>query len=344
MRYAEVILPLPLEGTFTYSIPDELSRKAFEGFRAVVSFGKKKVYTGIILEIHTKTPEYPPKAILDIIDDHPIINRSQLDFFQWMAAYYMCALGEVVNAALPAALKLSSESFVGLNPEIDPDTININNSGRELLRTLKKNDLPLREVSELLHLKSPQKILKDLSEKGYIDLFEKVKDKYQPKIIKKIRLSGEYLEGDHLELVINRLESNPKQQDVLLSYLKEVPVLKNPASNAKGIAKSTLLKDDISPSSLKTLIKNKVLEEFEEKVSRLSSTSSGTSQNIWLSPAQKSAKAEILQSFEHQNIVLLKGITGSGKTEIYVQLIKDQITQKKQNHYIHPQPATPTPT
>ena len=342
MKYAEVILPLPLEGTFTYSIPDELSSKASEGFRAVVSFGKKKVYTGIILEIHAKTPEHPPKAIFDIIDDHPIINRSQLDFFQWMAAYYMCALGEVVNAALPAALKLSSESFVGLNPEIDPDTININNSGRELLRTLKKNDLPLREVSELLHLKRPQKMLKDLSEKGYIDLFEKVKDKYQPKIIKKIRLPGEYLEGDHLEITINRLESNPKQQDVLLSYLKEVPVLKNPDSNEKGIAKSTLLKEGISPSSLKTLIKNKVLEEFEEKVPRLFSVPSDTSQNILLSPAQKSAKSEIVKSFEHQNIVLLKGITGSGKTEVYVELIKEQITQKKQVLYLLPEIALTT--
>ncbi|MBC6410393.1 MAG: primosomal protein N' [Ekhidna sp.] len=342
LKYAEVILPLPLEKAFTYSIPDELSGKVSEGFRAVVPFGKKKIYTGIILKIHAEAPDYSPRNILDIIDDHPIINENQRVFFQWIAGYYMCTLGEVVNAALPSALKLSSESFVGLNPEINPDNININDREWELLRTLKTNDLSIRDVSELLSLKRPQKMLKDLSEKGYINLFEKVKDKYRPKIIKKIRLLIEYLEEDKLKLIINRLESKPKQQDVLLSYLKEVPILENPDSNKKGIAKSTLLTDGISPSSVKTLIKNHVFEEFVEKVSRLASTSANASLDIRLSPVQENAKSEILKSFESQNITLLNGITGSGKTEIYIELIKAQINRGEQVLYLLPEIALTT--
>jgi len=342
LKYAEVILPLPLEGTFTYSIPDELNGKISEGFRAVVPFGKKKIYTGIILKTHAETPDYSPKYILDIIDEHQIINENQLAFFQWMAGYYMCTLGEVVKAALPAALKLSSESFVGLNPEIDPDNIQINDKERELLKALKTNDLSIKDVGKLLGLKKPQKILKDLSERRYIDLFEKVKNKYQPKIIKKIRLSGKYLEENELKSIIDRLELKPKQQDVLLSYLRKVPVIENPDSNKKGLTKSTLLTDDVSPSSLKTLIKNKVLEEFEEKVSRLASTPADSLRDVQLSPAQENTKSAILKSYKQQNITLLHGVTGSGKTEIYIELIKLQINRGKQVLYLLPEIALTT--
>ena len=195
MKYAEVILPLPLEGTFTYAIPIGLLDVITIGSRVVVMFGKKKIYTGIVLTVHEDIPEYLPKEILDVLDNAAIINQRQLTFFQWMARYYMCALGEVINAALPAALKLSSESFVGLNPEIDPDRVDVADREWELLRTLKTNDLSIKEVGEFLSLKQPQRVLKNLSEKGYIDLFEKVKDKYQPKTVKKIRIKPAYLRG-----------------------------------------------------------------------------------------------------------------------------------------------------
>ncbi|MEO9869516.1 replication restart helicase PriA [Ekhidna sp.] len=341
--YCEIILPLPLDGTFTYRIPKKFQNIIFPGSRVVISFGKKKIYTGIVLSTHSNTStDYQPKELLDVLDDHAIANEHQLKFFQWMARYYMCYLGEVSNAALPAALKLSSESFVGLNPEINPDDIDVNDREWELLRTLRTNDLTMKDVGDFLGLKQPQRILKQLSEKGYIDLFEKVKDKYQPKKVKRVRIADAYLEEGMLEELLNELEAKSKQQEVLLSYLRDVPVLDNSAANERGVLKSKLLAEDVSPSSLKTLIKNEVLKEWEEIVSRLPSEQLTTHVEIKLSQIQESCRREIIESFKDHSTVLLHGVTGSGKTEIYIELIKEQIAAGNQVLYLLPEIALTT--
>ncbi|MEP0987275.1 primosomal protein N' [Ekhidna sp.] len=341
--YCEVILPLPLHGTFTYHIPPAFKNSVSPGSRVVVSFGKKKIYTGIVLILHAKSPsDYQPKELIDVLDDEPIVNELQLKFFKWMARYYMCSLGEVVNAALPAALKLSSESFVAINPEINPDDIDIDHRGFQLLHSLKTNDLAMKDVAEILGLKQPHRILKQLSEKGFIDLFEKVKDKYIPKKVKRIRLSDSFMEESMLEGLLNEFEGKVKQQDVLLAYLRDVPVLDDPGSNARGILKSTLLSNDISPSSLKTLIKNQILIEWEEVVSRLPSEKGHIRKKITLSQVQEHCRREIITLFEDKNTVLLHGITGSGKTEIFIELIKEQVDQGKQVLYLLPEIALTT--
>ena len=169
-EYAEVILPLPLEGTFTYAIPTDIPVEP--GSRVIVSFGKKKIYTGIVHSIHQELTEaFKPKPILEVLDEKPVINGHQLRFFEWMARYYMCTLGEVMNAALPAALKLSSESFVSLSPAIDPDDHNLEDREWHLLTDLQQGDLSIKNIGERLGLKNPHRIIKSLSERGYIVLY-----------------------------------------------------------------------------------------------------------------------------------------------------------------------------
>ena len=341
--YCEVILPLPLHGTFTYLVPPQEKAVVKNGSRVVVPFGKKKIYTGVVLETHAKPPkEYRPKELLEVLDEEPIVNDKQLQFFQWMSRYYICSLGDVINAALPAALKLSSESYVGINPEIGLEDEDLDDREWELLKVLKTNDLTMKDVSDVLGLKQPQRVLKKLSERGIVDLFEKVKDKYQPKKEKRIRISDEYINEEALEEVINGLETRPKQQDIILAYLREMPLFDDPDRNKSGIAKSDLLANDLSPSSLKTLIKNGILVEWEAIVSRLPSQRLKSEETIHLSQEQEACRRSILQAFEDHNTVLLHGVTGSGKTEIFIELIKEQVSKGKQVLYLLPEIALTT--
>lgn len=341
--YAEVILPLPLHGTFTYRIPIGFSTQLTSGSRVVVQFGTKKIYTGIVFRRHEEPVQsHIPKEILDVLDESPVVNEIQLDFFRWMSNYYMSTIGEVVSAALPSALKLSSQSYVSLNPEIDLESEDLSDREWSVLQALKGNELSISDIGTHAGLKRPQRFIKELSERGMIDLFEKVKDRYQPKKEKRIRLSSKYLSEEALDELGAKLESTPKQEAVLFSYLRIMPLLDDFSTNEKGVAKALILKDEVSASSLKTLVKNKVFQEWEETVSRLEKLEHPAKSNISLSEFQERAKKEVVQSFKDFQTVLLHGATGSGKTEIYITLIEEQLSAGKQVLYLLPEIALTT--
>ncbi|MEA5401959.1 primosomal protein N' [Arcicella sp. DC2W] len=342
--FADVIVPVAVPNTFTYRVPREYAASITTGLRVIVQFGKTKVVTAVIARIHNKPPEkYQAKYILEILDDAPLVNTKQIELFYWIADYYMCTVGEVLNIALPSGLKISSLSKVQFNPEFDQPAL-LTERENEIIEELKKHQsLNYDELSRFAEVKNVYHIIKSLIQKKAVIVFEEVREKYTPKILKKIRLNPFYEDASYLTALIGELEKSPKQLDVILNYLKFVPVLRTPELNKKGLEKSALTKANVSESSLSTLLKNGILEQFEVIVSRFEEDLDFVeAPTPVLSESQEKAFTEIMQSFQTKDTTLLHGITGSGKTEVYIKLIEQVLESGSQVLYLLPEIALTT--
>ena len=342
--FAELLLPVPIPKLFTYRVPKTLQEKILVGQRAIVQFGDRKILTGLIATVHNRPPqEYEAKYILEILDDYPVVSDLQFKLFSWIADYYLCSLGEVMNAALPSGLKLSSESMVQLHPAFNIEETDQEFSEKEamLLKHLAHESMDYSGITKLLGVKNLFSILKSLVRKEAVIIYEEVKERYKPKTEKKIRLHQEHTSSEALQTLFEALAPKPKQEGLLLKYLQDVPVLSDANINKSGIKKKDLLKDG-SESSLNTLIKNNVFEEFEVIVSRFPEDKISEHHAILLSEDQLQSQNEILKSFQEHPATLLRGITGSGKTEIYINLIKQALDGGSQVLYMLPEIAITT--
>jgi primosomal protein N' (replication factor Y) len=343
-HFAEVAIPIPVNKFFTYRIPMAISDQIKIGQRVIVPFGKKKILTGVIISIHQQPPqEYEAKYILEILDSYEIMYDQQIRLYQWIADYYLCSFGEVLNAALPAGLKLSSESIVQLNPVFDPENTPHSFSEKEhlIITHLTKGTLNYTEVSRLLDTKHIYALIKSLLLKEAIVLLEEVQSKYKPKTQKRIRLQEKYQSRIALEEIFASVATRERQEEILLRYLQQVPVFNQPQLNIHGISKSSLM-DGLSDSGLKSLIKKNVLEEFEIVIPRIDLSQTTSSYPILLSEKQTLVRNEIINHFEKTSTVLLQGVTGSGKTEIYIDLIKRALEGGSQVLYLLPEIALTT--
>ncbi|MBG8556445.1 replication restart helicase PriA [Hymenobacter guriensis] len=346
--FADVILPLPLPKLYTYRVPYELNDQVVVGGRVIVQFGAKKTLSCIVAAVHENPPkEYQAKYILEFIDDAPVVTQPQLKLFRWMADYYLCTLGEVINAALPSALKLSSESRVQLHPAFvrDESPYPLSEQEEKIVEALSTGEegksLTFTEVGEILGITSFHKVIKSLMQKDVVFLFEHLQDKYSPKVVKKVRLAHHYVAEAAVEALFAQLASRSKQLDVLMRYLQKVPVYQNEHLNHQGIEKAYLTSaPHLSPSAVNTLIKNGILEQFDVIVSRFPlDDAAEANMHFTLSEAQQTARDDVMQQFQEKDIVLLHGVTGAGKTEIYIDLIRQALDGGGQVLYLLPEIA-----
>jgi primosomal protein N' (replication factor Y) len=343
--FAELVLPVPVPKLFTYRVPATMNQRIMKGQRAIVQFGANKIQTGIIVHLHNQPPSgYEAKYILELLDESEIIFEQQFKLYQWIADYYMCTLGEVMNAALPSGLKLSSESKIQIHPSFDFETTDFDFSEKEriLLQRLKSETLTHSEVSKLLGSKTIYNILKSLVAKDAIIIFEEIKEKYKPKTERRIRLAANYVAKKELESLFETVVSKPKHEAALLKFLQHVPVFTHPELNVKGVSKSVLIDEDVSESVIKTLTKHKIFEDFEITVPRFGFDDPVHEHPILLSEKQEEARNAILKFFQEKETVLLQGVTGSGKTEIYIDLIKRALEGGNQVLYLLPEIALTT--
>lgn len=274
----DVILPLPMSKYFTYSFPTDMQPQPQAGARVVVPFGRNKTYTGIIVDVHDRKPEeYEAKDILQVCDDFPILRPGQIKFWEWIADYYLCPVGDVYKAALPAALKNEEE------------------------------------------------------EKGG----------YTPKQEEYVRLSFSRKEEDKLKKIYEDLGRSPKQLHVVMNYiaLSQFMLLETPGEVSK---KMLYEKAEISSANLKPLVDKGIFEIYKKDVSRLTPYRRATQDSFDLNEAQSKAYEDIRSAFESKDVTLLFGVTGSGKTEIYIRMIEEALAENKQVLYLVPEIALTT--
>ncbi len=316
-KFADIIVPLPLAQTYTYSIPTEMENQIAVGMRVIVHFGASKFYTGIVASIHSNHPDYDKiKPISALIDDKPILLPSQLQLWSFVNQYYQSALGDIYKTALPSGLKIENESIIELIPEML--NTNLSKGEEKIIDILSDNKShPITEftTSQLKHIKH-------LIDIGVIAKTEKSTDNYKPKFTDFIAINPTYINNINEALLL--IGKAKKQKDLLEKYIEL-------SGGDNAISKKELLDTTgISPAVLKQLTDKEILRIEKRRCYRIDITSTISTETHQLTTAQQTAYEAIKSGFSTHQSVLLHGITSSGKTEIYIQLIKDYIAQGKQ--------------
>jgi len=337
--FVEVILPLAIAKNYTYRVPFQMNDAVAIGKRIVVQFGKSKLYTAIILSIGNQAPEkYEAKYLLDVLDDRPVVTERQLQFWAWLADYYLCNLGEVMNAALPSALKLASETKIELNKGFEFDKSLLHDKEYLIVDALEiQPELTVGDIVKLLGQKTVMPILKSMFEKNIINISEEVSERYKPRKKTFLTLNPIYHNQDNLKELFPILEKRaPKQADALLAFIKL-------ARTQKNISKNELIEESgAGDASIKSLIEKEIFIAEERNVSRLYLDDDEFSVDFQLSEQQQNTLTDIKEQFNSKDVILLHGVTSSGKTQVYIRLIEDVINSGKQVLYLLPEIALTT--
>ena len=332
--FIDALLPLALPKAYTYCITSKEKEFLGQGFRVAVPFGKQKIYTAIVSRIHQVAPQtYEPKSIVMIMDEAPVVTSTQLNFWKWMSSYYMCTQGEILRASLPAALMIESQSVL-VKKEASKDQLNTLSDTQYLVyEALQKQSLTLDEISQITDLKRVMPLVLDMIDKNAAMIHQRLEEKFKPKKLRMIQLETSFQESKALESLLDNIARAPKQIDVLMTMLGQKKGLQEwiEVSKIKQQAQ-------VNSSVIKTLIDKGVLKESYQEANRiLIKHAQSEFKDKKLSDAQGRVLEDIKIELIKKEVVLFEGVTASGKTEVYIHLITEQIKAGKQVLYLLPE-------
>ena len=339
MHFVEVILPLSLPKTFTYSVSEAEYNYIKIGMRLAVPFGKTKIYTALVLNLHQNAPTlYDAKEIHEILDEFPIVNQLQINHWLWIADYYMCNIGDVYRGALPSALLLESETIISKKNDLFVDQSKLTDDEFLVYEALQvQSSLKVQDIMKILNRKNILPIINKLLNKNILTLQEEISEVYKPKLVRYVRLHSQYDSNEGLGLLLENLKKSEKKKEIVLQYFQLSASEKKPIS-----VKQLIEKSNSTSTQIKSLIDKEIFEEYFIQVDRIDVNHKTSDDLLELSSVQEIAHQQIIKSFETYNVTLLHGVTSSGKTEIYTKIIETYIKEEKQVLFLLPEIALTT--
>ncbi len=332
--YVDVLLPLHIPDCYTYRVPQEYNGQLQPGQRVVVQFGRERLYSALVRRVHRQQPPWRSKYILAILDTTPVVTERQMEFWEWLARYYMCYPGDVMAMALPAGMKLASESAVAIHPDFDGELSSLSKQERQVVQMLV--DHPVMRVVDIgraLGLQKIMPLIRSMIERSIIIMDEEIKQRFKPKTTTYLSLAPRYVDEQSQQALFDDMERHrrTKQLEVLMQMMQLSRF------GREAVAKRLLPQG----SSLQTLIKSGILvceERFESRITTGDEGPLSDPQDIQLNDEQQQAFRQ-LSSPQSPATSLLYGVTSSGKTEIYIKLIDEVVRAGRQALLLLPEIA-----